>query len=123
MTSDPTNVYVINGGTNNIATQCTYGGGGYYTRIVYRGQEYYRNLPMTGYYTHTLTPNNKWHDCGIGGSSFVQAHMAPRSNHSGGVNVCFADGSVHFVKDSINLVPWRALGTRSGNEVISANSY
>ena len=28
-----------------------------------------------------------------------------------------------FVKDSINLVTWRALSTRAGGEVISSDSY
>jgi prepilin-type N-terminal cleavage/methylation domain-containing protein/prepilin-type processing-associated H-X9-DG protein len=29
-----------------------------------------------------------------------------RSLHSGGVNTCFADGSVHFIKNSINEATW-----------------
>ena len=47
----------------------------------------------------------------------------PTSNHSGGVNVGFTDGSVHFIKDSVNLQTWWALGTRRGGEVISSSSY
>jgi prepilin-type N-terminal cleavage/methylation domain-containing protein/prepilin-type processing-associated H-X9-DG protein len=45
------------------------------------------------------------------------------SFHPGGVNVGFADGSVHFIKNSINLITWKALGTRMGGEVISSDSY
>jgi prepilin-type N-terminal cleavage/methylation domain-containing protein/prepilin-type processing-associated H-X9-DG protein len=45
------------------------------------------------------------------------------SNHPGGVNIGFADGSVKFIKDSVNLQTWWALGTRNGGEVISADSY
>jgi hypothetical protein len=33
------------------------------------------------------------------------------------------DGSVRFLKDTVNLIPWRALGTRNGGEVISADAY
>ena len=45
------------------------------------------------------------------------------SNHSGGVNVCMADGSVRFIKDSVNMNTWWALGSKAGGEVIDASSY
>jgi prepilin-type processing-associated H-X9-DG protein len=45
------------------------------------------------------------------------------SRHPGGVNVALADGSVRFIKNTVNPVTWRALGTRNGGEVISADSY
>jgi prepilin-type N-terminal cleavage/methylation domain-containing protein/prepilin-type processing-associated H-X9-DG protein len=47
----------------------------------------------------------------------------PNSRHPGGVNEAFADGSVHFMKNSVNLNSWWALGTRNGGEVIDASSY
>jgi hypothetical protein len=34
-----------------------------------------------------------------------------------------ADGSVKFVKDTINLRVWWAIGTRAGGEVVSADAY
>ncbi len=49
--------------------------------------------------------------------------VTSRSYHPGGVNALFADGSVHFVKNSITLQTWRALGTVCGGEVISSDSY
>ena len=33
-----------------------------------------------------------------------------------------ADGSVKFIKDTVSLQTWWAVGTRNGNEVISADS-
>ena len=45
------------------------------------------------------------------------------SMHPGGANMLFADGSVHFLKSSINPIPWRALATRAYGEVISSDSY
>jgi len=47
----------------------------------------------------------------------------PNSNHPGGVNMGFADGSVRFVKDSVGLQAWWAIGTRSGGEVVSSDAY
>ncbi len=45
------------------------------------------------------------------------------SSHPGGVHVLFADGSVHFIKDSINPATWWAINTIKGREVVSADSY
>jgi prepilin-type N-terminal cleavage/methylation domain-containing protein/prepilin-type processing-associated H-X9-DG protein len=49
--------------------------------------------------------------------------IAFRSLHPGGVNFAKADGSVMFIKSSIGLQTYRALGTRAGAEVISSDSY
>jgi prepilin-type N-terminal cleavage/methylation domain-containing protein/prepilin-type processing-associated H-X9-DG protein len=46
-----------------------------------------------------------------------------KSYHPGGVNACMMDGSVRFVKSSVARDVWRALGTRAGNEALSADSY
>jgi prepilin-type N-terminal cleavage/methylation domain-containing protein/prepilin-type processing-associated H-X9-DG protein len=52
------------------------------------------------------------------------SHSAPpTSNHPGGVNICLGDGSVKFVKDTVNLQTWWALGTRKGGETISSDGY
>jgi len=41
------------------------------------------------------------------------------SAHNGGVNVTFADGSVRWIRDTIPLGTWRAMGSRNGGEVVS----
>ncbi len=41
---------------------------------------------------------------------------AARSRHPGGVNAATADGSVHFIKSSINFQNWRAMSTTRGAE-------
>jgi prepilin-type N-terminal cleavage/methylation domain-containing protein/prepilin-type processing-associated H-X9-DG protein len=45
------------------------------------------------------------------------------SRHPGGVNLCLADGSVRFIKSTVNVQTWRALGTRNLGEVVSADGY
>jgi prepilin-type N-terminal cleavage/methylation domain-containing protein/prepilin-type processing-associated H-X9-DG protein len=45
------------------------------------------------------------------------------SQHPGGANMLFADGSVRFLKSSISPTPWRALATRNFGEVVSSDAY
>jgi prepilin-type N-terminal cleavage/methylation domain-containing protein/prepilin-type processing-associated H-X9-DG protein len=45
------------------------------------------------------------------------------SMHPGGANVLFADGSVHFLKASISMKTYWALGTKANGEVVSSDSY
>ncbi|MFO0889377.1 MAG: DUF1559 domain-containing protein [Isosphaeraceae bacterium] len=45
------------------------------------------------------------------------------SLHPGGFNCGFADGSVKFIKTSIAPIVFRALITRAGGEVVSADSF
>ena len=56
-----------------------------------------------------------------GGPTF--GAFTSRSFHPGGVNTLMADGSVKFIKSSIDGNNWRALGTIAGGEVISADGY
>jgi prepilin-type processing-associated H-X9-DG protein len=45
------------------------------------------------------------------------------SFHPGGVNLAMCDGSVRFIKNSIDRSTWRAIGSMNGGEVVSADSY
>jgi prepilin-type processing-associated H-X9-DG protein len=45
------------------------------------------------------------------------------SFHPGGANFAFCDGSVHFLKQSISMPTYCALGSRNGGEVVSADQY
>ena len=53
------------------------------------------------------------------GSEFVNAN----SNHPGGANFVFVDGSVKFIKSSIADRTYWAIGTKNGGEVVSADAY
>ncbi len=67
-------------------------------------------------YNHILLPNQ--HTCLNGGH--VNSGIFPSSSfHNGGINVLFADGHVDLKKSSISASVWRALGTRSGQEILS----
>ena len=75
-------------------------------------------------YNHVSTPNQS--TCaGFPNTGMVNMSMQvpPSSRHPGGVNMLFGDGSVKFVKNTVSLPTWRALGTRNGAEVISADAY
>ncbi len=74
-----------------------------------------------------LTPNATSPDCaswninniGPAGGGF----FGSRSFHPGGVNTLFGDGSVKFIKNTVNQNTWWAIGTKAGGEVISADAY
>lgn len=72
-------------------------------------------------FSTVLTPNSPNADCSFyqGGGGMVTT----RSRHAGGVNTLLGDGSVKFIKNSINQLTWFALGSRAGSEVLSSDSY
>jgi len=77
-------------------------------------------------YDHFMPPNslscvsaNSW---GGPPGGFNDAITAT-SNHPGGVNVCMTDGSVRFIKDTVAINIWWALGTRNQGEIVSSDAY
>jgi prepilin-type N-terminal cleavage/methylation domain-containing protein/prepilin-type processing-associated H-X9-DG protein len=122
---DPTIVLVYASIDNLIPPNCNPAGRD--TTYRYRNQEYYRAFGPTGYYNHTLPPNSPLYDCGTdqdtaAPNNYSRTHLAARSFHPGGVNVGMADGSVRWVKNSVNVPIWNAVGSRAGSEIISADS-
>ena len=51
------------------------------------------------------------------------ANEEPFAFHPGGVNALMGDGSVRFVKSSINLAAFRAVLTLNGGDVVSADQF
>jgi prepilin-type processing-associated H-X9-DG protein len=68
-------------------------------------------------------PNTPRINGGCCGTITLNYYMAARSAHPGGVNAAFCDGSVRFIKNSINPITWQALFSEAGGEVISSDSY
>ncbi|WP_435008667.1 DUF1559 domain-containing protein [Tundrisphaera lichenicola] len=97
-----------------------------------RGVKWLYGAPGHSMYNHRRPPNDKRYDCrgGLPHSDKSAAdwqnlslNVTSRSRHPGGVNSLFCDGHVQFLKDSINVLTWQALGSRNGGEVASADSY
>ena len=57
----------------------------------------------------------------VGTVAFAEYEMSYGSRHSGGANFMFADGSVKFLRDSIDRTAFRNLGTRAGGEVVTVD--
>ena len=78
-------------------------------------------------YNHFMPPNtiacDSTTDGNTGGYGSSCDAFPPASNHPGGINIVFADGSVHFIKNSVNLQTWWGLGSRNGGEILSSDSY
>ena len=75
-----------------------------------------RSSPPTRTYPYCQfwDTNSDWDSAGICGLT---------SFHPGGANVCFADGSIRFLKSSVAWNTLWSLGSRDQGEVVDANSY
>jgi prepilin-type N-terminal cleavage/methylation domain-containing protein/prepilin-type processing-associated H-X9-DG protein len=84
------------------------------------GYYYMAGYPSATRYNHVMPPNGTV--CSNNGDAGYGAYPAS-SRHPGGANVCMADGSVKFIKSSVNIQTWWGLGTKANGEVISADAY
>ena len=100
-----------------------------------RGQIWISGLPATASFVAAVPPNGPSCQQGCANGSGVGAWGAwtAQSYHTGGVNVALADGSCHFVSDTVDAGPagagmpygwtgestwgvWGAMGSCNGNE-------
>lgn len=105
-TSGPGLVGVVNPDLQAIVANATYWRG-------CRGATWIWGREQVNTFSAYMPPNTPVPDMAAKGIGF----FAARSNHPGGVNAMFADGSVHFISASVPLEVWRALSTREGGEV------
>ncbi len=94
-----------------------------------RGNNWHKGYVGVTRFNTIVPPNSKlhpWSTCifGTGGASSGNSNFVnANSQHPGGCNFLFADGSVHFLKDSINVNTYWSIGTRGDGEVVSADAY
>jgi prepilin-type N-terminal cleavage/methylation domain-containing protein/prepilin-type processing-associated H-X9-DG protein len=60
---------------------------------------------------------------GAGDKAVLNGFAGARSWHAGGINTLWGDGSVHFVKNSINAQIWIAINSIQAGEVVSADAF
>ncbi len=90
----------------------------------FRSYPFYVNFNA---YNHMETPNKiscatTQSSAGNPGQDYYGT-APPSSNHSGGVNMAMSDGSVRFVKDTVDRATWWAIGTRNGGEVVGSDQF
>jgi prepilin-type N-terminal cleavage/methylation domain-containing protein len=97
-----------------------------------RGVIWIYGAPGHSMYNHVRPPNDSGVDCrgGLPHSSDtnffwdrVSHNVTAHSRHPGGVQALRCDGTVFFVKNSINPSVWRALGSRSCQEIASSDAF
>jgi len=74
-------------------------------------------------YSHTVTPNRfacQYSDQNNDSRATITGVNAS-SNHPGGVNVLFMDGSVRFIKSSVSYIAWYAIATPDNGEVVGSD--
>ena len=86
------------------------------------GSYWFLGLGRTGGIYTNIMPPNSW-SCVTHNADMNGALLTASSRHSGGVNVSFVDGSVRFVKNSVSVPTWMALGTIANGEVVSSDAY
>jgi prepilin-type processing-associated H-X9-DG protein len=76
-------------------------------------------------YSHTQMPNRTscdYSDVGQDGRGTITM-AAASSNHPGGVNMLFMDGSVRFVKSSVSPQAYYAIATINKGEIVSSDQF
>lgn len=86
----------------------------------FKGSAYAWAFSQAGFaFTQTMGPNEpSCHNINGYWDWLGNGVYAASSDHPNIVNVVFVDGSVQRIQDGIDLATWRALGTRSGQDIV-----
>jgi prepilin-type N-terminal cleavage/methylation domain-containing protein/prepilin-type processing-associated H-X9-DG protein len=85
-----------------------------------------RTLPPTYSQAGCYAPNGSSKVCNpayTGPTASLPYAWVFSSRHPGGLNMGFADGSVHTIKNTISLYIWWGLSTIASGEILSSDSY
>jgi prepilin-type N-terminal cleavage/methylation domain-containing protein/prepilin-type processing-associated H-X9-DG protein len=95
-----------------------------------KGMRWAQNDPSFSLFNTIVPPSSTQYPfgwCALGATtsnnSTAGQYQNANSNHPGGANFLFCDGSTRFIKSSIALKTYWALGTKANGEVVSSDSY
>ncbi len=104
------------------------------TNIGVNGGQHWVEGAETFTLLNTIAPPSStqypWNACRWGCGGCTGGYISDHSNvtkassfHPGGCNMLMTDGSVRFIKSSVALKTYWAIGTRANGEVVSATDY
>jgi prepilin-type processing-associated H-X9-DG protein len=95
-----------------------------------KGMRWAQNDPSFSLFNTIVPPSSTQYPfgwCFLGSTasnnSIAGQYQNANSNHPGGANFLFCDGSTRFIKSSIGLKTYWALGTKANGEIVSSDSY
>lgn len=77
-----------------------------------------RRLGVLGFCPHDLSMHQPQYNLPCAPCGDADQSVSPRSRHPGGVHALYADGSIRFASDTIDLATWRSQGTIANRDAV-----
>jgi len=99
--------------------------GGRFAKTVTLGEAWAMGMPGYTQGNVVLPPNSKYPNCNTHASGTIESPgvFGSSSHHPGGANIMMLDGSVRFLKDSVNQQTVWAIGSMAQGEIVSADAF